>query len=86
MKGILYLINILVSIANAGLEMREYQRKINEREIKTQAAAQTFDAKIAAEHNKNELLEVRIERERLENLRLKRKLGITEEEVTPDNY
>ena len=78
MKGILCLLQVIVALGKAGLEIREYQRKINEREIKIQHAVQTFDIKIAQEHNKNLLLEQKIEKQELEIIALRRSVGIAE--------
>ena len=79
MKGILYLIHMLVAIANAGLEMKEYQRKINERNERLALAKATHEAKIAQEHNKNLILEQIIEERQLRIQAMRKSLGSDEE-------
>jgi hypothetical protein len=86
MSGFNYFMITVLKLADAVEGMYETQRKIN-------ISKATAEAKIAAENNKAMLLDLKIEREKLEierlelkNLKSRKNLGLSKERFEPISY
>lgn len=90
------LIAILIAWAatqKAWLVAQEKGRRIQIHNVKLQEAAErrahtaaVRDARIAVEHNKNQLIEMKIEQEAVKLTVMRREAGLDAPEFKPDNY